>query len=245
MESFVIVATFNLPQDLAIIRSRLESEGIECFVQDELTAQVNNFYSAAIGGIKLQVKEQDVEAARLILIEAGIISPSQDLKPSIFERIVTYTSRWPIVGQWPMERRLAVIFISALLFLSLFITFLPDLLAAADPDQRNMNQLADKNWCVDRFFLEREEVQPNTTGFRVTSGDCIEYLNFNSDGSVSLPGFDTPNIRAEWVLQDSTITLSHANNFYDLYEGDFTFELKGNSLKIRSDNALIYAYSEQ
>lgn len=63
----VTIATYTFPHEMAVSRSRLEASGIECFVQDELTAQVNNFYSNAIGGVKLQVKEEDAEAAVQLL----------------------------------------------------------------------------------------------------------------------------------------------------------------------------------
>jgi ssDNA-binding Zn-finger/Zn-ribbon topoisomerase 1 len=65
----ITVNTYTLPHELAIHRSKLESMGIDCFVQDELTAQVHNFYSNAIGGVKLQVRESDVEDALEILKE--------------------------------------------------------------------------------------------------------------------------------------------------------------------------------
>lgn len=65
----VTVNTYTLPHELAIHRSKLESMGIECFVKDELTVQVHNFYSNAIGGVKLQVKEIDLEDALMILQE--------------------------------------------------------------------------------------------------------------------------------------------------------------------------------
>ena len=65
----ITVNTYTLPHELAIHRSKLESMGIDCFVRDELTVQVNNFYSNALGGIKLQVKESDFDDAREILKE--------------------------------------------------------------------------------------------------------------------------------------------------------------------------------
>jgi Cdc6-like AAA superfamily ATPase len=79
--NFVTVLTFTYPYEAEIIRGRLESEGIECFMQDELTVQVNPFYSNAIGGIKLQVRESDLERAIKILKEAGYIK-EEDFKPS-------------------------------------------------------------------------------------------------------------------------------------------------------------------
>jgi len=83
--NFVTVLTFTYPYEVAIIRSRLESEGIECFVQDELTVQVNPFYSNAIGGIKLQVRESDLERTIEILKEAGYIK-EEDFQPSFLQK---------------------------------------------------------------------------------------------------------------------------------------------------------------
>jgi hypothetical protein len=73
MDKMVTVATFPLPQDAYIIRGRLQSEDIFCFLQDELTIQSENYFSAALGGVKLQVHESDVSKVLPILEEAGII----------------------------------------------------------------------------------------------------------------------------------------------------------------------------
>lgn len=67
--NLVTIATYNLPQQLIIAKAKLEANGIECFVKDELTAQVHNFLSNAIGGVKLQVLESDANKARKILLE--------------------------------------------------------------------------------------------------------------------------------------------------------------------------------
>ncbi len=74
----VTVAIFPLPQDAYIIRSRLEAEGIVSFLKDEFTVQTDNFLSNAIGGVKLQVSEDDVQKAKDILEEQSIESPSKD-----------------------------------------------------------------------------------------------------------------------------------------------------------------------
>ncbi len=47
------------PSELAVVKSKLESEGIECKVLDEHTVQVYNFLSQAIGGVRLQVAESN------------------------------------------------------------------------------------------------------------------------------------------------------------------------------------------
>ncbi len=63
----VTIATFNLPIEAHIVKGRLESEGIEVFLADEHTIAMNPFYSAMVGGVKLQVAETDVDEALRIL----------------------------------------------------------------------------------------------------------------------------------------------------------------------------------
>jgi hypothetical protein len=50
-----------------LIRSVLQSEGIEAFVPDEFTAQNAPPYTWATGGIRVQVAEEDLERALAIL----------------------------------------------------------------------------------------------------------------------------------------------------------------------------------
>ena len=68
-EKFVTVSTFTFAHEVAITRGRLEAEGITCFVKDELTVQVHPFYSNAVGGVKLQVRESELNQAIEILKE--------------------------------------------------------------------------------------------------------------------------------------------------------------------------------
>lgn len=70
---WVTIYRFTYQHEALTICSKLEAEGIECVLQDQLTAQVMPLYSNALGGIKLQVKESDVPAALEILMQAGLI----------------------------------------------------------------------------------------------------------------------------------------------------------------------------
>ncbi len=67
MDKFVTIQTFTHPLDAAIIRSKLESEGIECFIQNEYQISVDPLRSVAIGGAQLQVKESDFTLATEIV----------------------------------------------------------------------------------------------------------------------------------------------------------------------------------
>jgi DNA-directed RNA polymerase subunit RPC12/RpoP len=88
MDSFITIATFTYPHEAVIIKGRLEAEGINCFLQDELTVQVNNFYSNAVGGIKLKVKRDEVEKAKEILKETDY-SASEEMKEAAGREEIT------------------------------------------------------------------------------------------------------------------------------------------------------------
>ena len=82
-EKFITVLTFTFANEVSIIRGRLEAEGITCFVKDEYTVQVQPFYSNAIGGVKLQVKESDLNQAIEILKEAGYLKDEEQELPDL------------------------------------------------------------------------------------------------------------------------------------------------------------------
>jgi len=69
----VTVFTFNFAYEAYIVRGRLESEGIECFLQDEYYLQLNPFATSAIGGVKLQIWEKDLNRTIEILKETGYL----------------------------------------------------------------------------------------------------------------------------------------------------------------------------
>lgn len=70
----VTVASYNLPMEAELARSLLESEGIDVILRDEGVAT----WGMAIGGVKLQVRQSDFEAARQILQDA---TASEDEDP--------------------------------------------------------------------------------------------------------------------------------------------------------------------
>ncbi|MGB8353783.1 MAG: hypothetical protein WCD79_07855 [Chthoniobacteraceae bacterium] len=63
------IAKFTKPEDAHLLRMRLESAGFEAFVQDENTIQIDAFYSNAIGGVSVQVIDQDADAVKAFLAE--------------------------------------------------------------------------------------------------------------------------------------------------------------------------------
>jgi hypothetical protein len=54
-----------------IIRTRLEANGIPCFIADENTIGANPLYNQAVGGVKLKIFERDAVRCEEILNAEG------------------------------------------------------------------------------------------------------------------------------------------------------------------------------
>lgn len=61
------ITTFSTPEEAPLLRMRLESVGIRAFVQDEHMVQMYWLYSNAIGGVRVQIAPNDLEAAQEFL----------------------------------------------------------------------------------------------------------------------------------------------------------------------------------
>ena len=71
--TYKTIQTFIYPHEAHVVKTYLESEGIETELRDEKTVDVNPFYSNAIGGVKLLVKEEDYKRGIEVLKNGGYI----------------------------------------------------------------------------------------------------------------------------------------------------------------------------
>ena len=118
MENYQLLAVFSYPHELVTVKSLLESEGVDCYVKDELTVQVDNFVSNAIGGIRLLVHESNIERARIIL-SGNPFLVADNASNDFLEKFALRTNRIPILGALKTELRLlllAALFFGALVF---------------------------------------------------------------------------------------------------------------------------------
>jgi hypothetical protein len=67
MKEFITVAIFNLPTEIAVLKSILENEGIQYFFENETIVSINPFASIAYGGIKLKVHAEDAAFVKEII----------------------------------------------------------------------------------------------------------------------------------------------------------------------------------
>ena len=63
--SFITIKKSPNEFDLLVLKSKLESEGIECYLRNEFTTQVMNFMPTF--EVELQVNDSDLERVKEIL----------------------------------------------------------------------------------------------------------------------------------------------------------------------------------
>ena len=81
-QQFVSVCQFRDLTEALVVKGMLESSRIECFLGDENTVRMDWFWSNAVGGVKLWVKESDAEAARY-LTRSAAEKPELAEKPDV------------------------------------------------------------------------------------------------------------------------------------------------------------------
>jgi hypothetical protein len=74
MELKTVFNTFS-PAEANLVRGRLEAAGFEAYIQGELAGMSIGGYTAATGGIRIQVPEDRAADARA-LIESDLSQPS-------------------------------------------------------------------------------------------------------------------------------------------------------------------------
>jgi hypothetical protein len=238
MSELVTIISFTFPSELAVIKARLESEGIRCYTKDEFTVQVHNFYSNAIGGIKLQVHESDEKRAVEILKKNGLIKEEQSVPSKFWTKFNTSTSYIPFIGEWRIELRLFIL-VGMLIFTLLGFYHL-----ATMPDQKEL--LTAHSWCVSYVLYEGKKYIPKTIDTRINGEIMLRFdlgcetLKFNNYGTVCFPGFNSSYIYGNWELAGNKLQIKETENFQHVFNGTYKMKLKTFSLTLISENTEIY-----
>ena len=82
-DKFKTIARFQYSTEAQIIKGRLEAEGIQVFLSDNLTIDTDPLVSNAIGGVKLKVLSTDALKAQHILESIEKYSIDDDGKPVV------------------------------------------------------------------------------------------------------------------------------------------------------------------
>ncbi|WP_414577963.1 putative signal transducing protein [Anabaena sp. CCY 9402-a] len=70
VNNFVTVSTFSNYIDANLAKQLLESQGIQCYLANESTVNMAWHLTVAVGWIKLQVNQTDLEQAKKVLVSS-------------------------------------------------------------------------------------------------------------------------------------------------------------------------------
>lgn len=80
-QTFATIARYQYSSEAQIVKGRLEADGIEVFLRDNITIDTDPLVSNAIGGVKLKVLAKDEAKAREILKAIKTYSIDDDGEP--------------------------------------------------------------------------------------------------------------------------------------------------------------------
>lgn len=239
MNNWNIIITFSYPQEAYIVKGRLECEGIEVMLKDELTTQVYNFYSNAIGGVKLLVQDSDYDKAYKILVETGYINEQKTKPNKFFTGFDRVSSKIPFVGKLTLEIRFLVV-----ATLILIVLIVPAVLLSLPS---TLEKLTENSWCVEKIYYKGKEFTPNSTGFKLRSNfdNCSETMNFRENGDVIFPGINSFEIWNKWKFSNDSLFITKGlkenepTETESIYLGKYSIEIKNDFIKLKSDNIII------
>jgi len=122
MNDWVTIATFTYPHEAALLKGRLESDGISSNLKDEHTIGANPLYSPALGGVKVQVHENDIKIVIPILRELGYEINDEGYYATQVEKMIRFTHRIPIINKYPLEKRYGILLVFAALILAVIVS---------------------------------------------------------------------------------------------------------------------------
>lgn len=123
MEDKVVeIARFNRPADAHTLMALLRSEGIECYLRNEITTQLYAGY-ADVGGARVELLDRDVPRALEIMQEGGYEIPAENEPGEGFRAVSGWASHVPFLRRLPLERQIIVLFGIIAVLLALLIYF--------------------------------------------------------------------------------------------------------------------------
>lgn len=233
MHDLITVAEFTWPTDAAIPKGLLDAAGIENQLKDELTVQVYNLYSNAIGGVKLQVPSDEYERAREVLREGGFIQEGPSEDHSVWLELDKITKQIPLLGKIEVLMARLLVLVTIVL-----IVVIAPIVISAQPTLHD--KLIAQDWCVERVQVNGTDVEVNSADVHLVASNCPERLTFAKNGAVLLPGFGTNVQSVSWRIEGNALHFDELISHLDIYGEPFTVMVTNEYLTLRSNTTTIY-----
>jgi hypothetical protein len=129
MDSWITLLTFRHPFEAHLVKTKLESEGIQAFVQHEVTAQIIPYASEPATPVKLRIQEKHLNAAVKLLKEHGYWEEEKPRRrqSALTKSVDQFTQKVPGLRDKPLQLRVilavAVVLVVITLVFSLFTLY--------------------------------------------------------------------------------------------------------------------------
>jgi hypothetical protein len=127
-DKMVEIARFTYPADAQTLMALLRSEGIECYLRDELSSQIMGGY-ADIGGARVEILESEVQHALDVMKEGGYEIPKENEEPEGVQTVSGFAKHIPFLRNYSLEKQIIIILVTVAVLLGLFV-YLGSLLSA-------------------------------------------------------------------------------------------------------------------
>lgn len=122
MDKIVEIARFTYPADAQPLMALLRSEGIECYLRNELSTQLMAGY-VDVGGARVEILESDVARAMEIMEEGGYAIPREDEQAEPIKQVAGIARHIPFLRGYALEKQIMILFVIVAVFLALVIYF--------------------------------------------------------------------------------------------------------------------------
>jgi hypothetical protein len=234
MNDWITILTFTYPQEAYIVKAKLESEGIKSFIKDELTAQVNNLYSNAIGGVKVQVQEIDLDRAFKILKKLGYFEEPEQPENKLLLKIDEFTAKLPIIGKTIFAKRLFVVssIIIVIIVFAIMFLGLPSL----------TSKLTKQYWSLQTLVYKGKQQKTKIHTIDFAYSKATHSSSCSNKGEVAFTGFDNFEFYANWKVKNNKLLIFESDSLATILNGKYSVDIDDNKLTLESTTTIMYCY---
>lgn len=213
MQKLVCIMTFNQVHETGIARSLLDANGIETFLRNEHLVNTVSLYSLALGGIELQVREEDFAEARQLLIANGLINETDNSRNSFLQQTDILLRKIPFLDALQPVYRLMLTAAVLITVIAVFLFFI------LKPQLRSA--MIDSNWCLKQITYLHNTAAPDNSGIRADEMNCPQTIVILSGSKIVFYGFGSDEINAYWELSGNVFKISSADTLGYKYNGQY------------------------
>lgn len=234
-DEFVTIARFQYPSDLLFVEAELRERSIPFQVLDANTVQTAPYYSVAIGGVRLQVPLDFVDAAVPVLHELGVPAEPEQTVPTWLKWVDRFAAKLPFLqGRSDVSKRATVLIATFVLLTGIALSI------AMVRKSDLVDDLASTTWWIESIEHDGTAWEPPQSGPLRLSGTYMRVI-FDEGSRVQLPAADRRALQALWYSEDGMLVIFNSDTFGDVYDGVYEVSITHNALLMRSRRTTISA----